>query len=183
MLSAKHVSLSAQGVNQLAIAAVLEFTTQAGDVNLDDITEPFPVEVIQMFKQLGLGYHRARPVRQIFQNAVFHRCEADKCSLAAHREIGRVDLQIANLQHRRTLSLAAPDQGFGAGQKFSQVEGLGNVVVAVRLTSFPLRRTERSAVLISRSPTFNTAALCPLPRRIRALARARSSPRSKGLAT
>src|ERR1035438_10430877 len=94
MLSEKHVSLSAQSVNQFGVSAVLEFTAQAGDVNLDHIAEPFPVEVVQMFEQLGLGYHRTRPMRQIFQNAVFHRREADKFSLAAHREIGRIDLQI-----------------------------------------------------------------------------------------
>src|ERR1039457_3197447 len=128
MLSAKHVSLSAQGVNQLAIAAVLKFTTQAGDVNLDDVAEPFPVEVIQMFEQVGLGHYRALPVRQIFQNAGFHRRDADEVSLAAHREISRVDLQIADLQQRRALALASPDQGYGARQKLSQVEGLGNVV-------------------------------------------------------
>src|ERR1035441_191231 len=129
MLPTKHVSLPAQSMDQFGVTAVLEFTTQAGNVNFDHVTEPLPVEVVQMFEQLGLGYDSARPVRQIFQNAIFHRREADKFSLATHAEISRVDLQIANLQHRRALSLAAPDQGFGARQKLSQVEGLGNVVV------------------------------------------------------
>src|ERR1017187_2776346 len=126
MLPTKHVSLPAQGVDQLSVSAVLEFTTQAGNVNFDHIAESFPVEVIEMLEQLGLG------------TTALGRCA----------------------RYSRT--------------RYS---------IAVRLPSFPLRRTVRSAVLISRSPTFNTAALCPLPRRIRALARARSSPKSNGLAT
>src|ERR1039457_7673690 len=101
---AKHVSLPAQGVNQFAVPAVLEFTTQSGNVNFDHVTESFPVEIVKMLKQLSLRDDRAGAVRQIFKNTVFHRREADDFSFAAHAEISRVDLQIAHLQQRGALS-------------------------------------------------------------------------------
>src|ERR1019366_4561463 len=125
ILLAKHVSLAAQGVNQFGVPAVLEFTTQAGNVNFDHVTESFPVEIVKMLQQLSLRDDRARPVRQIFKNAVFHRGQGDEFSLAAHAEISRVDLQIADLQQRSALALAAADQGFCACQQLSEIEWFG----------------------------------------------------------
>src|SRR5271169_575959 len=92
--AAKHVSLSAKSMNQLALTTVLEFTAQAGDVHLDDVAEAFPVEIIKMLEQLGLGNNGAGAVREIFEDAIFHGREGDGFALAAHAEIGCVDLQI-----------------------------------------------------------------------------------------
>src|SRR5208283_271983 len=84
--AAKHVPLSAQSMDKLALTAVLEFTAQARDVHLDDIAEAFPVEVVQVFEQLGLGNDCARAMREIFEDAIFHGREGDGFALAAHAE-------------------------------------------------------------------------------------------------
>src|SRR5271157_529877 len=127
--AAQHVSLPAQSVNQSGAPAVVQLTAQAGDVNLDDVAEALPVEVIEMLQQLGFRNNSARTVRQVFKDAIFHCRETDELTLAAHGQISGVDLDVANLQHRRTLSFAATDQRLSARQQFSKIERLGNIIV------------------------------------------------------
>ena len=53
MLRTQHIALPAQSVNQLALSAVLQFPTQTRDVDLNDVAETFPVEVVEVLEELG----------------------------------------------------------------------------------------------------------------------------------
>src|SRR6516164_5484771 len=110
MSGPQYVSLPAKCVDQLVFAAVLELSPQARYVYLDHVTETLPVKVVEMFEQLGLGYDRTRPVRQILQDAVFHCRQRNQFTLAAHGKVCRADLDVANFQDRGALSFTPPDE-------------------------------------------------------------------------
>src|ERR1017187_6135355 len=124
ILSAQHVSLVTQGVNELRVV-VFEFAPQPRDIYLDDVAEAFPVEVVKVLEQFGLGHHRAGTMREIFEYAILHGGESNDFSLSPHREVGGADLNVAHFQYGGALALAAPDQRLGPRQQFAKIKWLG----------------------------------------------------------
>src|SRR6266700_2942628 len=49
----QDITLTANGMDQLPIGAIIQLTPQAGDVHFDHIAEFFPVVVVEMFQQLS----------------------------------------------------------------------------------------------------------------------------------
>src|SRR5271157_5017784 len=121
--SPQHISLTAKGVNEFCVV-IFELAAQPGDVNLDHVAESFPVEVVQVLEQFGLGDHRAGTMREIF-----HRGQRDHLALSSYRKISGVDLDIRYFQHSRALALSAPDQRLGPRQQFAEIKRLGDVVI------------------------------------------------------
>ena len=107
----------------------LQLAPQSRNIDFNHVAETLPVEVVKVFEQLRLGYHRAGTVSKIFQHAILHRRQDDDLALTTHREISGADLDVSNSQHGGTLALAATDERLGPRQQFTQVEGLGDVIV------------------------------------------------------
>src|SRR5271165_1654976 len=124
----QHVTLPAQGMDQLVLSA-LQLSPQPGDINLDDIAEALPIEIVEVFEELGFRHYRSGSVGQVFQNPVFHCREHDNLATAAHGKSRGVDFDIADLQHGIAVSLAPADQCLGSCQQFTQVEGFGHIVI------------------------------------------------------
>src|ERR1035438_6555148 len=69
ILGPQHVSLTAQSVDEFCVV-VFELAPQPRDVNFDHVAEALPVEVVKVFEQFGLGNHRARTMREVFEHAI-----------------------------------------------------------------------------------------------------------------
>src|SRR5664279_4312343 len=132
MLSPQHVSLAAQGVDEFRVV-VFQFAPQTRDVDFDHVAEAFPVEIIKVLEQFGLGDHRAGTMREIFEHAILHGGEGNKFSATPHRKVGGADFDIAHFEDGGALALAAADQRFGPGQQFAEIKWLGDIIVGARI--------------------------------------------------
>src|SRR6516225_1333996 len=110
----QHVPLATKRMDQLGLAVVFELSSQAGDVHLNNITKALPVEVIQVLEHFRLRHNCTRTVRQIFEYTVLHRRQRDQFALAAHAEIGSIDLDVADFKNCGALPLATPYQRLGS---------------------------------------------------------------------
>src|SRR5450755_4140780 len=128
MSSPQYVSLGAQGVDEFGVF-VFQFASQTRDVDFNHVAEAFPVEIVKVLEQFGLGDHRAGTMREILEYAILHGGESNKFSVTPHREIGGADFDFAHFQYGRTLALAAADQRFGPRQQFAQIKWLGDIIV------------------------------------------------------
>src|SRR5437773_11571294 len=72
MLSLKHVTVAAQGANQLLLRVLIELAAETGDVDFDHVPELLPVVVIEMLEQFGFRDDGARAMREVLEHPVFH---------------------------------------------------------------------------------------------------------------
>ena len=82
-----------------------------------------------MFEQFGLRDHRLGTVREILEDAVLHGGKRDVASPAPYRLVHGIEFEVGDRKNRRASPFSSPDQGLGSRQQFSQIEGLGDVVV------------------------------------------------------
>src|SRR5215469_10170527 len=112
MSISENIPLAAHSMYQARLRAVIEFATQPGNVDLDNIAEALPVEIVEMLKQLRFGDNGSGAVGEIFKHAVLHRGQLHTLAIAPDTAVGGIDFQIADLQHRKALPFATAHQSF-----------------------------------------------------------------------
>src|ERR1039458_1053411 len=90
MSSPQHVSLAAQRVDEFRVV-VFELAAKPRNVNFDHVAEAFPVEVVKVLEQFGLGNHRTGAIREIFEHTIFHGGQDNALSLAPDRKSTRLN--------------------------------------------------------------------------------------------
>ena len=129
VVGAQDVSVATEGLDKVSGVAVINFAAQAGDVNLNDVAEFFPVVIVEMLEQFGLRDHDALAVHEIFEDAIFHGSERKFTAGAADGAPGGIHFKIVDAENGGGLAFAAADDGFGAREKFAEIERLGDVIV------------------------------------------------------
>src|SRR5690242_3214495 len=112
ILFLQHISVAPEGMDDLRAASPLQLPPQTRDIDLDDVAEALPIEIIKMLKQLRLGHDRAVTMGEVFDDAVLHPGERNKLRVADHGAICSIDFDVADSQGGRTATIAATDERF-----------------------------------------------------------------------
>src|SRR5262250_1502130 len=117
-LGAQNVAMTAYRMNELHRIVAIDLAPQPGNVNFNYVAEFLPVVVVEVLQQFALGNHRARPMRQVLQNAIFHGHERDLFLPAADGALNGIQLKIGDGKNRGSLAFPAPYQSLGSRQEF-----------------------------------------------------------------
>ncbi len=107
----------------------VEFFTQVRHVRLDHVGVMLPVVVVEVLEEFLLADDLAGMVQQVFENVVLGGREIDERAVAVHGLLQGIEVDAERVECGMGCALAAADEGFGAGEEFAEVEGLGEVVV------------------------------------------------------
>jgi hypothetical protein len=107
----------------------IELAAQVGDVGLDDVGVMFPIEVVEMLEEFLLANDNARAVHEVLEDVVLGGREVDEDAGTMNGLFQRIEGDAEGVESGVGRALAAADEGFGAGDEFAEVEGLGEVVV------------------------------------------------------
>src|SRR5207302_10320498 len=99
-LRTQNVAMTAHRVNELQGIIAIDLAPESGNAYFNYVAEFLPVVVVEMLQQLALGNHRTRPVRQVFQYAVFHAHKRNLLLPAFHSAFDRIQLQVGYREHR-----------------------------------------------------------------------------------
>src|SRR3989344_8805015 len=97
-LFCKPVSDSTNGPQCPAAACRIELTSKVFDMYVHDITKSYIIEVPQMVEQVLPIHDLIRVAHKVFEQTEFFECEIYLLAGAGDAPLGRVELDIADLQ-------------------------------------------------------------------------------------
>src|SRR3954468_14609249 len=120
---------AAHGLQLRHAERAVDLVAQVADVDVDDVRAVLVVVVPGVLEQLVAREHLARVAHERLQKLELLGREVDLGVLAPDAAGGRVELERADLEHRRALHRAATGQRAQAGEQLGEGERLGEVVV------------------------------------------------------
>src|SRR6266508_448761 len=129
---------AAHGLERPPAERRVDLAAQVADVHLDDVGVAVVVGVPDVLEDLLLGHDLVAPAHQVLEQGELPGGEADLGGATAHLAPGRVEAEVAGLEHRRSLRGAPPQQGAEPGHQHDVGERLGEVVVGADVKALGL---------------------------------------------
>jgi len=107
----------------------VKLSAEIGDVGFNDVGVVLPVVVVEVLEEFLLADDFAWVVKQVFEDVVLGGREVDEHACAMDGLLEGIQFYVEGLEGGVGGAFAAADEGFGAGEEFAEVEGLGEVVV------------------------------------------------------
>src|SRR5450432_916746 len=126
----QDVAFAAAGVDQAAPYACVELAAQALDVDVDDVRERVEVFVPHMLRNLFPAHHAALVQDQVFEKGVLLGGEVDILAGARDAMAAGIENEVGDVYYPEAQAGGAAEQGTEAGEKFLEIERLGEVIVS-----------------------------------------------------